>query len=208
MSISANWSYPTLIKMGAGRIKELADHCKSLGMKKPLLITDRGLAPMPITQNALDILEAGGLGRAIFADVDPNPNEKNLAAGAPNRWHCRAGARYLYVCEDGLVHWCSQQRGHPGIPLDEYGEDHLHMEYHRDKQCAPFCTVGCVHRVAQVDELRDDPEGALAAWCAAPGASQPARLPGSVRLLRWAFVTNPRRELFRSAAAALLRGGR
>ena len=81
MSISANWSYPTLIKMGAGRIKELADHCKSLGMKKPLLVTDRGLAPMPITQNALDILEAGGLGRALFADVDPNPNEKNLAAG-------------------------------------------------------------------------------------------------------------------------------
>ncbi|UVC06913.1 iron-containing alcohol dehydrogenase [Rhizobium sp. TH2] len=81
MSITANWSYPTLIKMGAGRIRELADHCKSLGMKKPLLVTDRGLAPMPITQNALDILEAGGLGRALFADVDPNPNEKNLAAG-------------------------------------------------------------------------------------------------------------------------------
>ncbi|MGV3548886.1 iron-containing alcohol dehydrogenase [Rhizobium sp.] len=81
MSITANWSYPTLIKMGAGRIKELADHCKSLGMKKPLLITDRGLAPMAITQNALDILEAAGLGRAIFADVDPNPNDKNLDAG-------------------------------------------------------------------------------------------------------------------------------
>ncbi|MBL0375308.1 iron-containing alcohol dehydrogenase [Rhizobium sp. KVB221] len=81
MSITANWSYPTAIKMGAGRIKELADHCKSLGMKNPLLITDRGLAPMPITQNARDILEAGGLGRAIFADVDPNPNDKNLAAG-------------------------------------------------------------------------------------------------------------------------------
>jgi alcohol dehydrogenase class IV len=81
MTITANWSYPTLIKMGAGRIKELADHCKSLGMKKPLLVTDRGLAPMPITQNALDILDAAGLGRAIFADVDPNPNEKNLAAG-------------------------------------------------------------------------------------------------------------------------------
>jgi len=81
MSITANWSYPTAIKMGAGRIKELAEHCKALGMKKPLLVTDRGLAPMPITQNALDILEAGGLGRALFADVDPNPNEKNLAAG-------------------------------------------------------------------------------------------------------------------------------
>ncbi|MET3612075.1 alcohol dehydrogenase class IV [Rhizobium aquaticum] len=81
MSITANWSYPTLVKMGAGRIKELADHCKSLGMKKPLLVTDRGLSTMPITSQALDILEAGGLGRAIFADVDPNPNEKNLEAG-------------------------------------------------------------------------------------------------------------------------------
>lgn len=81
MSITANWSYPTAIKMGAGRIKELADHCKAVGIKKPLLITDRGLAPMAITQNALDILDAAGLGRAIFADVDPNPNDINLAAG-------------------------------------------------------------------------------------------------------------------------------
>lgn len=81
MTITANWSYPTSIKFGAGRIKELADHCKAVGMKKPLLITDRGLAPMAITQNALDILESAGLGRAIFADVDPNPNDVNLAAG-------------------------------------------------------------------------------------------------------------------------------
>ncbi|KOF15646.1 alcohol dehydrogenase [Ensifer adhaerens] len=81
MTITANWSYPTAIKFGAGRIKELADHCKAVGMKKPLLITDRGLAPMAITQNALDILEANGLGRAIFADVDPNPNDVNLDAG-------------------------------------------------------------------------------------------------------------------------------
>ncbi|CAN7720274.1 iron-containing alcohol dehydrogenase (plasmid) [Aminobacter sp. NyZ550] len=81
MSITANWSYPTAVKFGAGRVKELADHCKAVGMKRPLLVTDRGLAPMPITQNALDILDAAGLGRAIFADVDPNPNEKNLDAG-------------------------------------------------------------------------------------------------------------------------------
>lgn len=81
MTITANWSYPTSIKFGAGRIKELADHCKAVGMKKPLLITDRGLAPMAITQNALDILESAGLGRAIFADVDPNPNDVNLEAG-------------------------------------------------------------------------------------------------------------------------------
>ncbi|OHV82399.1 iron-containing alcohol dehydrogenase [Ensifer sp. LCM 4579] len=81
MTIIANWSYPTAIKFGAGRIKELADHCKSAGMKKPLLVTDRGLAPMAITQGALDILDAGGLGRAIFAEVDPNPNDVNLEAG-------------------------------------------------------------------------------------------------------------------------------
>jgi len=80
-NITANWSYPTSVKLGRGRIKELADACKSLGIKKPLLVTDRGLALMAITRNALDILEDAGLGRAIFADVDPNPNEKNLDAG-------------------------------------------------------------------------------------------------------------------------------
>jgi alcohol dehydrogenase class IV len=81
MTITANWSYPTSIKFGAGRIKELADHCKALGITKPLLVTDRGLAPMPITQNALDILESAGLGRALFADVDSNPTDVNLDAG-------------------------------------------------------------------------------------------------------------------------------
>jgi len=78
---TANWSYPTVIKFGAGRIKELADHCKALGMKRPLLVTDRGLASMHITQHALDILDAAGLGRAIFSDVQPNPDDKNLDAG-------------------------------------------------------------------------------------------------------------------------------
>jgi len=81
LNISANWSYPNAFKLGRGRIKELADACKSLGMKKPLLVTDRGLASMAITKTALDVLEEAGLGRAIFADVDPNPNEKNLEAG-------------------------------------------------------------------------------------------------------------------------------
>jgi alcohol dehydrogenase class IV len=81
MPITANWSYPTAVKLGAGRIRELAGHCKALGMKRPLLVTDRGLATMAITINALDILEAGGLGRAIFADVDPNPNDRNLDDG-------------------------------------------------------------------------------------------------------------------------------
>ncbi|WP_332699339.1 iron-containing alcohol dehydrogenase [Bosea sp. (in: a-proteobacteria)] len=81
MPITANWSYPTAVKLGAGRIRELADHCKALGMKRPLLVTDRGLASLPITAKALDILDSGGLGRAIFAEVDPNPNDRNLEDG-------------------------------------------------------------------------------------------------------------------------------
>lgn len=81
MSISANWSYPTAIRFGAGRIAELPEACAQAGIKKPLLVTDRGLAKVEITQKALDILDAAGLGRAIFADVDPNPDETNLENG-------------------------------------------------------------------------------------------------------------------------------
>jgi alcohol dehydrogenase class IV len=76
-----NWSYPTAIKFGVGRISELAEHCKAAGITKPLLVTDKALASLPITAQALDVLEAAGLGRAVFSDVDPNPNEGNMAAG-------------------------------------------------------------------------------------------------------------------------------
>lgn len=76
-----NWSYPTAIKFGVGRISELAQHCKAVGIAKPLLVTDRALASLPIIAQALDILDTAGLGRAVFSDVDANPNEANLAAG-------------------------------------------------------------------------------------------------------------------------------
>lgn len=81
MNLLGNWSYPTTIKFGAGRINELAQACKSTGMKKPLLVTDRGLANLPITITALEQLEKVGLGRGLFSDVDPNPNELNAEAG-------------------------------------------------------------------------------------------------------------------------------
>ncbi|MCF8485784.1 MAG: iron-containing alcohol dehydrogenase [Rhodobacteraceae bacterium] len=76
-----NWSYPTAIKFGVGRIAELAEHCRASGIHKPLLVTDRALASLPITAAALDQLEAAGLGRAMFSDVDANPTEINMAAG-------------------------------------------------------------------------------------------------------------------------------
>ena len=78
---SRNWSYPTALKFGLGRVNELADHARAAGMSRPLLVTDKALATLPITAAALDVLEAGGLGRAVFSDVDPNPNEGNMAAG-------------------------------------------------------------------------------------------------------------------------------
>lgn len=76
-----NWSYPTAIKFGVGRIQELAEHCKASGITKPLLVTDKALAALPITAEALGVLDAAGLGRAVFSDVDPNPHEGNMAAG-------------------------------------------------------------------------------------------------------------------------------
>ena len=76
-----NWSYPTAIRFGAGRVAELADACKVAGISRPILVTDKALATLPITQGALDILDAAGLGRAVFSEVDPNPTEINMAAG-------------------------------------------------------------------------------------------------------------------------------
>jgi hypothetical protein len=80
-TLIANWSYPTAMRFGAERIVQLADACREAGMSRPLLVTDSALAELPITARALDILEAGGLGRALFSGVDPNPTEMNLASG-------------------------------------------------------------------------------------------------------------------------------
>ena len=81
MQLVGNWSYPTSIRFGAGRISEIADACNAVGINRPLLVTDRGLANLPITRNTLALLEQAGLGQALFAEVDPNPNEKNLEEG-------------------------------------------------------------------------------------------------------------------------------
>ena len=89
-----NWSYPTAIKFGLGRISELAEHCKAAGVKQPLFVTDKALASLPITAQALDGLAAAGLGRAVFSAVDPNPNETNMAAGI---------AVYLAGGHDGVI---------------------------------------------------------------------------------------------------------
>jgi MoaA/NifB/PqqE/SkfB family radical SAM enzyme len=83
-----------------------------------------------------------------------NAFQDNIAQGLANDWRCRAGARYLYICEDGLVHYCSQQRGYPAVPLATYTRDDIRREYLTEKSCAPHCTVSCVHQVSIFDAWR------------------------------------------------------
>ena len=83
-----------------------------------------------------------------------NSFQDNIAQGRPNQWRCRAGSRYLYICEDGLVHYCSQQRGYPGVPLEKYTVADIRREYVTEKSCAPHCTVSCVHQVSIFDSWR------------------------------------------------------
>ncbi|MGH9397370.1 MAG: radical SAM protein [Terriglobia bacterium] len=80
--------------------------------------------------------------------------QRNIARGKENNWRCRAGSRYLYICEDGLVHYCSQQRGYPAIPLAEYTPQHMEHEYLTEKSCAPRCTVSCVQVIGMFDNWR------------------------------------------------------
>ena len=84
-----------------------------------------------------------------------NGFQDNIARGRENQWRCRAGARYLYICEDGLVHYCSQQRGYPGKPLLQYTLEDIRREYRTAKECAPRCTVACVHQTGTIDFWRD-----------------------------------------------------
>jgi MoaA/NifB/PqqE/SkfB family radical SAM enzyme len=96
--------------------------------------------------------EIMSLGKRSFSRV--NQFQHNIAAGRENDWRCRAGSRYLYICEDGLVHYCSQQRGYPGIPLELYTPEHRRREFLTKKGCAPRCTVSCVHQISTVDFWR------------------------------------------------------
>ena len=127
--------------------------------------------------------------RAFSTFAYYNQFQKNLIAGKTNNWRCRAGSRYLYVCEDGLVHYCSQQRGAPGIPLENYTVENLEREYDSAKSCAPFCTISCVHQVSMIDQFRDEPKQALARFFPAKsGQKDTYDPPASIRILTWMFL--------------------
>ena len=124
----------------------------------------------PLSERELGVYsETKKLGKRSYAQL--NFFQQNIARGLENRWNCRAGARYLYICENGLVHYCSQQRGYPGIPLDDYTVADIRREFLTPKPCAPRCTVACAHQVSYMDFWR-------APQTVAPGA----RVPGLVQL--------------------------
>ena len=82
--------------------------------------------------------------------------QHKIANGEASKWRCRAGSRYLYICEEGLVHYCSQQRGFPAKPLESYTVEDIRREYITQKSCAPFCTVSCVHQISYFDFFRGE----------------------------------------------------
>ena len=134
---------------------EVAQAAKELGFSHTVGVlhdAEGTLAPLSASQRRV---YAQLMGKGSLAHrVNYLMFQKNLMAGKPNAWRCRAGARYLYICEDGLVHYCSQQRGAPGTPLLEYGVADIVREYRTTKPCAPFCTVSCVHQASFLDAWR------------------------------------------------------
>jgi MoaA/NifB/PqqE/SkfB family radical SAM enzyme len=141
---------------------EVAEAAKAWGFSHTVGVlhdAEGTLAPLSPTQRRVydALMDKGSLAHRINFLMF----QKNLMAGEPNAWRCRAGARYLYICEDGLVHYCSQQRGKPGTPLADYGREDIAREYSAAKPCAPYCTVSCVHQASFLDAWRS-PQRAVA----------------------------------------------
>jgi len=134
---------------------KIAHRAVELGFTSTVgIIHDNNGQLKPLGPRELEIFEeVMALGKRSFSRF--NEFQHNVARGREHNWRCRSGSRYLYICEDGLVHWCSQQRGYPGIPLAQYTPEMRHREYSTKKFCAPRCTVSCVQQVGILDNWRD-----------------------------------------------------
>jgi len=134
---------------------KIAHRAVELGFTSTVGIIHDGNGQLkPLGPRELEIFEEiMTLGKRSFSRF--NDFQHSVARGKEHTWRCRSGSRYLYICEDGLVHWCSQQRGYPGIPLAQYTQEMRHREYFTDKFCGPKCTVSCVQQVGILDNWRD-----------------------------------------------------
>ncbi len=150
-----------------------------------------------------------GLGNGLFSFAHYDRFQQAIVEGRPNSWHCRAGGRFLYICEDGLVHFCSQQRGAPAIPLQQYTFEHLQRYAAQPKPCAPLCTISCVHQTAMLDAFREQPRETLAGILDRRRRRDPDfRVPTLVSLLDWMFLNPARRGFFSRFALRLLGASR
>ena len=185
----------------------VAQRARALGFTSTVGILHDGdgqLRPLAPDQAAIYV-QMSQPGQAMFSFAQYDRFQRNIAEGQPNRWHCRAGGRFLYICEDGLVHYCSQQRGRPGIPLEDYGRADLMREAARAKPCAPYCTVSCVHQTAMLDSFRESPKQVLAEMIAARRALSPGYQPPAVlNALTWLFLDGPVSRLLGRAALRIL----
>jgi len=135
--------------------KKVTHRALELGFASSMgIIHDHTGALKPLTAKEAEVYrEIKDLGTRSYSRF--NWFQENLANGKPNDWKCRAGGRYLYICENGLVHYCSQERGYPGIALEKYTFADVAREYKTAKQCAPTCTVGCVLKISVIDHWRE-----------------------------------------------------
>jgi MoaA/NifB/PqqE/SkfB family radical SAM enzyme len=142
----------------------------------------------------------------MFSFAQYDRFQRNISEGRANHWHCRAGGRFLYICEDGLVHYCSQQRGHPAIPLEHYTADDLQREAAREKACAPYCTISCVHQTAMLDAFRESPKQVLSEMIAARQERNPEyRPPALLDALTWTFLDGPVSRVLGKVALRVLK---
>ena len=186
----------------------IAHRARSLGLTSTVgILHDGGGQLKPLAPDHLaiysDLLEPD---QKMFAFAQYDRFQRNIAQGLPNQWHCRAGGRFLYICEDGLVHYCSQQRGHPGIPLERYTQADLEREAAFEKPCAPLCTVSCVHQTAMLDSFRENPRQVLSEMIAARRERNPDyQTPVVLNALTWMFLDGPVKRVLGKVALRVLR---
>ncbi len=188
--------------------RTIALRARQLGLDATVgILHDGGGQLQPLASDHLaiyrDLLQPD---QKMFSFAQYDRFQKNISEGRPNRWHCRAGGRFLYICEDGLVHYCSQQRGHPGIPLERYTAQDLEREAAREKACAAYCTVSCVHQVAMLDAFRENPRHTLSEMITARQARNPEyRPPAILHALTWTFLDGPVSRVLGKVALLFLR---
>lgn len=186
----------------------IARRARELGFTSTVgILHDHTGQLQPLSDHQRDIYEdILRMGTPLFSFAQYDRFQKNIVRGLPNDWHCRAAARYLYICEDGRVHRCSQQMGIPGIPLAHYNPERLEFHAKRKKTCTPYCTISCVHQTAMLDAFREHPRETLHHMLTARKEVDPSfEPPRIVKALDWMFLRDENQEFFRKLAIKVFR---